>query len=130
MVQNIYDLDTLGKELEELPPFHRVAYGASICERLLPNYNPFTREEGWDGSVLRTALDEVWQIVRGKPVDESKIRELISCCEKKNPDSDEVKVAGISIFGAQEAAIAICNILHACLDPTYQMVVGVAVHAT
>lgn len=61
---NFYEFDALEKELEGLPPLHRVAFAASCCERLLPNYNAFYFLENWgDPSVLRTALNEVWQIL-------------------------------------------------------------------
>ncbi|MFB2919332.1 MULTISPECIES: DUF416 family protein [Aerosakkonema] len=78
------DLEALEKELEGLPPLHRVAFAASICERLLPNYDVFYREEAWgDPSILRTALDEVWQILQGKPLDEPKINQLMDDLPKR-----------------------------------------------
>ena len=61
---HFFDLDTLEKELKKLPHLHRVAFATSICERMLPIYNAFCRMENWgDPSVLRKALDEIWQIL-------------------------------------------------------------------
>lgn len=40
-----FRLNALKRELEELLPSHRIAFAASICERLLPNYNIFAEEE-------------------------------------------------------------------------------------
>jgi hypothetical protein len=81
------NFDSLKKELEGISPLHRVAFAASLCERVLPNYSAFSREEGWgDPSVLRAALDEVWQILLGKPLDESKIHQLMElwkCCSRR-----------------------------------------------
>lgn len=122
---NFYEFDALEKELEGLPPLHRIAFAASCCERLLPNYNAFYRLENWgDPSVLRTALNEVWQILQGKPVDAALIRRLIKDCEDVIPDSDDF--GGLSDMEAQEAAIAICNTLEACLNPTPQQIIRVA----
>ena len=113
------------KELEGLPPLHRIAFAASCCERLLPNYNAFSRMENWGApSVLRTALDEVWQILQGKPVDAALIRQLIKDSENLIPDSDDF--GGSYDVGAQEAAIAVCGTLEACLDPTPQRIIRVA----
>ena len=67
---HLYKFDALEKELERLPPLYRIAFAASCCERLLPNYNAFSCMENLgDPSVLRNALNEVWQILQGKPVD-------------------------------------------------------------
>ena len=121
---HLYNFDALEKELVGLPPLHRIAFAASCCERLLPNYNAFSRLENWgDPFVLRTALDEVWQILQGKPVDAAFIRKLIEDCEGVIPDSDDF--GGLSDMLAQEAAIAICNSLEACLDPTPQQIIKV-----
>ncbi|MDF5725293.1 MAG: DUF416 family protein [Rhizonema sp. PD37] len=122
---HLYEFDALEKELEKLPTLHRIAFAASCCERLLPNYNAFSRQENWgDPSVLRIALDEVWQILQAKPVDAALIRKLIEDCEGVIPDSDDF--GGLSDMEAQEAAIAICNTLEACLDPTPQQIIKVA----
>jgi hypothetical protein len=125
---NLYKFDALEKELEGLPPLHRIAFAASCCERLLPNYNAFSFLEKWgDPSVLRTALNEVWQILQGKPVDAALIRRLIEDCEGVIPDSDDFTSANLIYdVEAEEAAIAICNTLEACLNPTLQQIIRVA----
>lgn len=128
MELNIYEFDALEKEIEELPSLHKIAFAAACCERLLPNYNTFSRAENWGNpSVLRTALDEVWQILRAQPVDAVEIRRLREACEGEIPDSDELRSGMMSHEAeAQEAAIAICHTLDACLDPTSQCILKVA----
>ncbi|MEH2258927.1 DUF416 family protein [Nostoc sp.] len=125
---NLYKFDALEKELGGLPHLHRIAFAASCCERLLPNYNAFSRLENWgDPSVLRTALNEVWQILQGKPVDAALIRRLIEDCEDVIPDSDDFTSPNLIYdVEAQEAGIAICNTLEACLNPTPQQIIRVA----
>ncbi len=89
---NLYSFDALEKEIEGLPPLHQVAFAASCCERLLPNYNVFSRLESWGNpSVLRTSLDEVWQILQGKQVDAATIRQLVEDCADVIPDSDDFR---------------------------------------
>jgi uncharacterized protein len=125
---HLYEFDALEKELEGLPPLHRIAFAASCCERLLPNYNAFSRMENLgDPSVLRNALNEVWQILQGKPVDAALIRRLIEDCSDVIPDSDDfISPNWIYDIEAEEAAIAICITLEACLDPTPQQIIRVA----
>ncbi len=125
---DFYKFEALEKELEGLPPLRRIAFAVSCCERVLPNYNAFSRMENWGApSVVRTALDEVWQILQGKPVDAALIRQLIKDCENIIPDSDDFTGSNLIYdVEAQEAAIAICNTLEACLDPTPQQIIRVA----
>lgn len=62
---NFFDNEGLEKELEELFPFHQIAFAASCCERLFPFYKTFSETDNWgDSSVLRKALDKVWQILK------------------------------------------------------------------
>jgi uncharacterized protein len=121
-----YDFETLEKELEGLSTLHRIAFAAACCERLLPNYNAFAREENWgDPFVLRTALDEVWQILQGKPVDVATIQQLKDTCNSDDivPNSEEF--SGY-VGQAQEAASAIYYTLDACIEPTLQHIMEVA----
>lgn len=125
---DLYQFDALEKELEGLPPLHRIAFAASCCERLLPNYNAFSRRGNWgDPSMLRTALNEVWQILQGKLVDVIIIHQLIKSCEDAIPDSDDfISPNLIYDVEAQEAGIAVCVTLEACLSPTPQQIIRVA----
>ncbi len=69
------ELDSLETEIQKLPHPHQLAFTASICERLLPNYEIFARESSWDTALLlRTSLDEVLLLLEGKPLDELKLR--------------------------------------------------------
>lgn len=121
-----YDFESLERELEKLSPLHRIAFAASGCERLLPNYNAFSREENWgDISILRKALDEVWQILGGKPVDVAEIKQLKFDCY-----SDDIVPNSEDFTGycgqAQEACSAIYYTLDACIDPTPKTILKVA----
>ena len=91
MELSFFDIDGLEQELKQLSPLHQLAFAASICERMLPNYNAFSRMENWgDPSIPRKALNEIWQILQGKIVDRVKLIQLAENCGCENifPDSD------------------------------------------
>lgn len=127
IIPQFFELDYLRQELKQLPHLHRLAFAAAMCERLLSNYNAFSNMENWgDRSILRAALDEVWEILQGKQKDTEKLARLREACDSNNviPDDD---FSG-SYYGleAQEAALAICELLDASLDPTPQQIVKIA----
>lgn len=131
MQLNFFGSNVLEKELESLPPFHRLAFAASICERLLPNYNPFSKSENFGNFyVLRQALDKIWQFLQNNSVDRTRVPQLIYDCDSDLiiPHADDFG-AGYALE-AQEAAFALCNTLEACLNPTPKAILKVAEHAT
>ncbi|HAJ63145.1 MAG TPA: DUF416 domain-containing protein [Cyanobacteria bacterium UBA8543] len=126
MKLQFFKFDTLKKELERLSTHHRVAFAASCCERMLPNYNHFCRQVEWGNrSVPRTALDEIWQILQGKPADAARVSQLREDCGREDifPDSLDF---GDDCLEAQEALIALRATLKACVDPSVQRIVEVA----
>jgi uncharacterized protein len=124
-----FEIDTLEQELKKLPHLHRVAFAAAICERMLPNYNAFSRIRNWgDPSVPRKALNEIWHILEGEAVERSKICRLREDCAHPNicPDLDDFDGDGsCHIFEALEAIVAIHATLEACLDPGLKPIVQV-----
>ncbi|MEH2199409.1 DUF416 family protein [Nostoc sp.] len=123
--------DILERELEALPPMHRVAFAAACCERLYPHYDIYlraAREDDWDGEDLfRVALDEIWQFLAGKKVDVARFRQLYSDSDQSYPDYENVETPE-----AQRAAGAVLNTLELCLDPSVQQTISVAkeIHET
>jgi len=121
-----YDFESLEKELEQLPALHRIAFAASGCERLLPNYNAFSREENWgDPLILRKALDEVWEILRGKPIDVEAIEQLRIDCYSDDIVPHSEDFSGY-VGQAQEACSAIYHTLNACINPTTKTIIKAA----
>lgn len=122
-----FDLNALEQELKELPHLHRVAFAAAICERMLPNYNAFSRMKNWGNpSVPRKALDEIWQILQGKPADIAKVYQLRQECGCKGffPDSNEF-CDSYYLFEAQETLFAIRATLQNFLDSDLQNIIQV-----
>jgi hypothetical protein len=123
---DFFQLDTLQEILETIPPFHRVAFAASICERMLPIYELFSQEESWgDSTVLRNALDEIWQVLLKKQADAEKIEELTKACEQQTLHADYVRQSQLN-YEAQQTVSAVCFTLESCLEPTSRKVLDVA----
>jgi|JI7StandDraft_1071085.scaffolds.fasta_scaffold113119_2 uncharacterized protein len=109
-------LDSIKAQIEELSPLHRIAFAASCCERLLPNYYVFAREEGQGNPlILRDALDEVWQILQGKSFEMETIQLLIINCQEAIVPGDYVLESRYSAE-SHLAVAAISNTLKACLN--------------
>lgn len=122
----LYNFDVLEAELTNLSPVHRLAFAASCCERLLPNYGLVKQEDGWgDPSILRNALNEIWLFLEGQPVNAKQIHQLLEVCKEAVPNADDVSGSQYDIE-AQEAASAICFTLEACLDPTPKNIIKVS----
>jgi uncharacterized protein YjaG (DUF416 family) len=73
----------LRQALSQLPPRNKVAFAASCCERLLPNYYAFTLAEKWgDFELLRHALDQVWLFLEEDALTSPlEIEKLIEACD-------------------------------------------------
>ncbi|WP_293358610.1 DUF416 family protein [Microcoleus sp. CAWBG24] len=123
MNMHFFEVDTLKKELEDLPDLHRVAFAAACCERMLPNYNAFCKLVDWGvPEVPRVALDEVWKILQGKLVDAAKVNQLREDCGREDVFPDCLEFGDDSLE-PQEALVAIRATLQACLDPTVENIV-------
>ncbi|MEG3930438.1 DUF416 family protein [Microcoleus sp. T3_B1] len=126
---HFFEFDTLEQELEKLPVFHRLAFAAACCERMLPNYNAFCRMYDFgDPSVLRNALDEVWQILQGKPIDELRIERLINNCGSDNIAPDSLDFGGDS-YKSLQLIDAICTTLRACSEAATREIVRIVEYA-
>lgn len=111
----IFDESKLTQELSALPVKHRIAFAASCCERLLPNYRAFAVMEHWgDPNLLEQALDEVWKFLEEDSLSEGHVRELIHAGEAVIPDTEDFT----SLFAgaALNAASAVLYTLECCLD--------------
>src|SRR5688572_8402346 len=102
--------------LGELSNRKQVAFGASCCERLLPNYYAFSViERSGDFPKLRSILDRVWKGL----VDESASGELhcLSWDEliQLAPDTEDFSSLFTSLAG--DAVSAVASTVRAYLDP-------------
>ncbi|MGH7334184.1 MAG: DUF416 family protein [Candidatus Rokuibacteriota bacterium] len=111
-----FNLDHLEGALRELPSQrHRLAFGAGISERLLPNYESFAREYRYgDPTLLRRALGAIWEVVQGGKIALGQIRELQAGCRLGTPDPERFASPLTS------AAIDAANAIHETLEVCYR----------
>lgn len=133
MTPQFFNLDSLKEEIKQLSHLHRVAFAASICERMLPMYNNFSQMENWGRpSLLREALDEIWLILQGKPIDLSRIRQLIEDFDGENvwPDSDSDDFCDApDLFEAQFTVSAFYSTLTVIMTSDCKYIIGVVKNA-
>ncbi|ULO09536.1 DUF416 family protein [Paenibacillus sp. 19GGS1-52] len=121
----LFEPTILFNNLERLTNKQKIAFGASLCERLLPNYMKFTEIEKWgDFSFMRRTLDEIWKHILENEISESRIEELMVGCYRLTPGADDF----ISIYTsfAIDAGGAIHETLKCCLDGKAEHIVDVA----
>lgn len=110
-----FDLNHLVKELDRLPKMHRVAFAASCCERMLPNYRAFSAMEQWgDFNLLRKALDDVWRWLKGDPLSQEYVINLADKCYAVAPDADDF--SSLFTSSALDAVGSIVETLWCCVD--------------
>ncbi len=106
------------KLIESLKPLsneYRVAFAASCCERLVPNYDAFWVIENWgEPQVLHDAIEKVWAYVDGISPSKEEINSLILACNDIMPDTEEFS----SIFTglAVNSVAAIIHTLRASIE--------------
>jgi uncharacterized protein YjaG (DUF416 family) len=116
---------SLERQLDRLPPGHRVAFAAACCERLLPNYAAFAREVGWgEPATLRSAVDYVWSVLAGGTWNHGEIDRFIKRCDAAIPDTEDFET--ILVSGALDAGTAVVQTLRALLDGDPKRIVDVA----
>jgi uncharacterized protein len=120
---------TLTAELEALDSRRRAAFAASCCERVLPAYEAFSREEKWgDPEPLRVAVARVWASVLGTPLEVAEAEELSRLCEHQVHHLDE-PFGSLFTAPAQDAAIAVVGTVECAVNGAVATAAGVAEHA-
>jgi hypothetical protein len=133
MTPHFFNLDSLKQELKQLSHLHQVAFAASICERMLPMYEKFSRMANWgQPSLLREVLDEVWLILQQKSIAPSKIRKLMEKIDGEGvwPDSDSDEFCdAYYLFEAQFTISALYSTMTALLTSDSKYIIGVVGNA-
>ena len=110
-----FDPDYIYDQLSRLSSIHAVAFAASCCERMLPNYRRFQDQVGWgDTILLRTALDQAWQVVSAGNIPREYLRSLVEQCDHVTPDTEVFTTSLVS--HALDASAAISETLELCVD--------------
>lgn len=110
MTESAFNEKWLASQVALLQKHQRIAFGATCCERIIPNYLSFHQEERWgDIEALRAALDFVWNAALLGPSDVQAVRTLLSKCEALAPDSEGFD--SLYTTSAQDAVFAVCSLL-------------------
>ena len=118
----------LQTDLSGLAPLHRVAFCASCCQRMLPNYDKFHRMEDWGSPhLLRQALHDVWAFLRGQVLAADRIEALARHCSEAAPDTEVF--SSLYTSSALDAASATVETLRCCTDGDTERGVRVATSA-
>lgn len=127
-MESAFNGDALLKRLKQLRDKQQLAFGASCCDRLLPNYLAFQNDTGWgDIEPLQKALDLVWSFLEGQSYSADNIRQLAALCENVAPDSEDFTSLYVSF--AQDACFAICGLLDFLLVSDARKIVQAATYA-
>lgn len=121
----MFDPVLLGQQLEGLSKDRRVAFCAACCQRMLHNYDKFSRMENWGRPhLLTTALAAVWSCLEGRPLAKARIDELARECEEVAPDTEQF--SSLYASSALDAASALVETLRCCEDgdPRRGVIVG------
>ena len=125
MSQIIFDMDDLERQLKVLSVKHRIAFAASCCERLLPNYRAFSRMENWGKpEVLSLAVDEIWNSILTLSLSQSRLKELKTECDKVIPDTEDFST--IYTSAALDAGTAVTTTLDCYLTGEPRLAAEVA----
>jgi len=119
-----FDPRKIRNVLRLLSPWKRVAFMASCCERMLPNYLTFSSETGYgDVTRLNRGLAEVWRWVETNQAP-TNVDALVQACEQQNPDTAEF--SSIYTSAALDAANSIAATLEALGEATEDRAIEVA----
>lgn len=109
-----YDERTILSEAARLSVRHRVAFMASCCERLAPNYTAFAVCEGIaNPRIIEGALNSVWMWLEGYPMSETELLPLSQSCEEQ-AIAVETSTSPFRTIAA-DAAAAVSYTLRGCL---------------
>jgi uncharacterized protein len=117
--------DHLKSEIEGLSHEQKTLFMLSCCERLYPNYIAFNRDHKWGSpSILREALDIVWELFEGKTMEEEKIRALFQRCDEVTPDTEDFD--SVLVSPALDSAVTVTLLLEFILNDSIDKVTEVA----
>ncbi|WP_423682130.1 DUF416 family protein [Undibacterium sp. WLHG33] len=127
-METAFNSDVLREQLNELAAQWQLAFGASCCERLLPNYLAFNIDAKWGNfAPIREALDLVWSSLEGHAYDRDTVQKLITICENVAPDSEDFTSLYVSF--AQDACFSVCGLLDFLLKNDVKEIVQAATYA-
>ena len=119
-------LSVLRTRLSMLKYQESLAFAASCCERLLPNYKAFAREVRWGNPTgLGQAVDLIWRLAGTESsAADAVIREAVKICDAAAPDTE--KFSSVLTSAALDAASSIAETLEFAQDRNVEHLVTVS----
>ena len=113
---DILTTDKIEEGIQSLSHKLQMAFAASCCERLIPNYAAFSATEKWgDVQILNDALNKIWSYVGGVDFLETDLKESILLLETATPHSENFTSVFVSL--AIDTASALFHGLQYIIEP-------------
>jgi uncharacterized protein YjaG (DUF416 family) len=102
----------INKKINQLPPYHQLAFGLMLCERFLPNYFAFFLVEQWGNPmVLLNGIDLLKNVVSLQTYDEGELQLVDEWIEEVTPDMDDFPSNTLASLALDTASL-----LHECFE--------------
>jgi len=120
-----FDEKQILEELNNISELHRIAFAASCCERMLPNYKKFVEVENWgDYDCFRNFLNQIWEHINGNYLTKEHIIIFMDKCFEIGPDEEDFESVYTSY--AIDLGSAIYHTLKYCLTSDTKNLLAVA----
>lgn len=128
MTWNAFSERELVERLSSLTSEGRLAFAASCCERMIPNYDAFVSVEGLDDSgACRRAVDAVWRWSAREETPQEEILHLKQHCQEAISEPERFDSVWCGL--ATNAVSAIMDALDCCLSGSAQSAANTGVLA-
>jgi uncharacterized protein len=129
MIISVFNARKLAKVLKGFNKVKQAAFGASCCDRLIPNYRVYQSDKkGGDIKPLFEANKTIWNWIIGIPCPRERVLTLLKECRRVMPDLDESD-SEHSLYGLT-ASCAICAVLEFIKDKRITSIVSAAEQVT
>lgn len=115
----------LPARLAELPRRAQIAYGASCCSRMIPNYEAFSAEVVWgDPQALHRAMGLAWVAAIQNKTPAADLDEMVEKVVANSPDTENFR--SLLTSAALDAAVAASELLQFLKDSQVMHLVTIA----
>lgn len=123
-MEQTFEAEMLREKLAGMNRWKTLAFGLTLCERMLPSFTMFNRETGYaGGELLRASTDKAWSLLESG-VDRCDLSHEAHECAEVAPDADDYDTLHTS--AALDAAVAVSSLMDAFADDAVKPVVEIA----
>jgi uncharacterized protein YjaG (DUF416 family) len=114
-----YDERAIIEALDALSPARRVAFAATVAERMLPAFSAYSGATRQDSGVLTSIMDRLWRDLDGDALTAADVRDALARCMERLPDEDALGWTPARTY-ADDACAALAYALRARLSGSSQ----------